>query len=61
MDWHAQRGKPNIEQVYEMHYWKMKKIPDLQIFIYRPFNKTLPRSSAFVNCTSVRFYETVDT
>ena len=27
-------------------------------FIYRPFHKTLPRSSAFVNWTSVRFYET---
>ena len=26
--------------------------------IYRPFNKTLPRSSAFVNWISVRFYET---
>ena len=26
--------------------------------IYRPFHKTLPRSSAFVNCISVRFYET---
>ena len=25
---------------------------------YRPFHKTLPRSSAFVNWISVRFYET---
>ena len=25
---------------------------------YRPFKKTLPRSSAFVNWISVRFYET---
>ena len=27
-------------------------------FLYRPFHKTLPRSSAFVNWISVRFYET---
>ena len=27
-------------------------------FKYRPFHKTLPRSSAFVNWISVRFYET---
>ena len=27
-------------------------------FEYRPFHKTLPRSSAFVNWISVRFYET---
>ena len=27
-------------------------------FIYRPFHKTLRRSSAFVNWISVRFYET---
>ena len=27
--------------------------------IYRPFHKTLPRSIAFVNWISVRFYETV--
>ena len=27
-------------------------------FTYRPFHKTLPRSSAFVNWISVRFYET---
>ena len=26
-------------------------------FWYRPFHKTLPRSSAFVNYISVRFYE----
>ena len=26
--------------------------------IYRPFHKTLPRSSALVNWTSVRYYET---
>ena len=25
---------------------------------YRPFHKTLPRSSAFINWISVRFYET---
>ena len=25
---------------------------------YRPFHKTLPRSSAFLNWISVRFYET---
>ena len=25
---------------------------------YRPFHKTLPRSSTFVNWSSVRFYET---
>ena len=28
------------------------------MFKYRPFHKTLPRSSAFVNWISVRFYET---
>ena len=28
-------------------------------YIYRPFHKTLLRSSAFVNWSSVRFYETV--
>ena len=28
------------------------------LFIYRPFHKTLPRSSAFANQISVRFYET---
>ena len=28
------------------------------IFMYRPFYKTLPRSSAFFNWISVRFYET---
>ena len=27
-------------------------------YIYRPFHKTLPRSSAFVKWSSVRFYET---
>ena len=27
-------------------------------FIISPFHRTLPRSSAFVNCISVRFYET---
>ena len=27
-------------------------------FKYRPFHKTLPRSSAFVNWISARFYET---
>ena len=27
-------------------------------FIYRPFHKTLPRSSTFVNWISVSFYET---
>ena len=26
--------------------------------LYHPFHKTLPRSSAFVNLISVRFYET---
>ena len=30
----------------------------LQILWYRPFHKTLPRSSTFVNWISVRFYET---
>ena len=30
-------------------------------FIYLPFHKTLPRSSAFVNWISVRFYETACT
>ena len=30
----------------------------LRIFTYRPFHKTLPRSSAFVNWILVRFYET---
>ena len=29
-----------------------------RIAIYRPFHKTLPRSSAIVNWISVRFYET---
>ena len=28
------------------------------MFKYRPFHKTLPRSSAFINWISVRFYET---
>ena len=27
------------------------------VFSYRPFHKTLPRYSAFVNWISVRFYE----
>ena len=30
----------------------------ITLFIHRLFHKTLPRSSAFVNCISVRFYET---
>ena len=30
----------------------------LPIFTYRPFHKTLPRSSSYVNWSSVRFYET---
>ena len=34
---------------------KMLKEED---FFYRPFHKTLPRSSAFVYWISVRFYET---
>ena len=29
-----------------------------QVWSYRPFHKTLPRSSAFANWISVRFYET---
>ena len=29
-----------------------------KVFTYRPFHKTLPRSNAFVNWISVRFYET---
>ena len=33
---------------------KIQKVTD----IYRPFHKTLPRSSAFVNRISVRFFET---
>ena len=28
------------------------------VFSYRPFHKTLPRSTGFVNRISVRFYET---
>ena len=32
-------------------------IPDIE-WRYRPFHKTLPRSSAFVNWISLRFYET---
>ena len=30
----------------------------LQHFIYRPFHKTLPKSTAFINRISVKFYET---
>ena len=30
----------------------------LFLFLYRQFHKTLPRSSAFLNWISVRFYET---
>ena len=30
----------------------------LDLQIYRPFHKTLPKSSAFINKISVRFYET---
>ena len=33
-------------------------ILSLMNFMYRPFHKTLPRSSAFVNVISGRFYET---
>ena len=32
--------------------------PQIRCLTYRPFHKTLPRSSAFVNWISVRYYET---
>ena len=32
--------------------------PRERALFYRPFHKTLPRSSAFVKWISVRFYET---
>ena len=42
---------------FDIQTWIATSAPFNQL-IYRPFHKTLPRSNAFVNWISVRFYET---
>ena len=45
---------------YLLHYSFVYYATTVSMYlcVYRPFHKTLPRSSAFVNLISVRFYET---
>ena len=44
----------------ERNYHKYYGVDSDKLYcvMYRPFHKTLPRTSAFVNWISVRFYET---
>ena len=44
--------------VYFTWYYGQRDMVAMLYFKYRPFHKTLPRPSAFLNWISVRFYET---
>ena len=48
-------AKHKIKGVYGIESFKFSYHYTL---IYRPFHKTLPRTSAFINWITVRFYET---
>ena len=58
--WILNKKKWSFEQnaVLDCFNYQIVLKTEIVLLIYRQFHKTLPRSSAFVNWISVRFYET---
>ena len=50
-------GSLKVSNSYILEHYFILNSLDYVNLNYRPFHKTLPRSSAIVNCISVRFYE----